>query len=383
MSMARSNRRHADSRQRSEGLKEMRYQLMNADKVVAVLEERSVLGEYSYQVVEQLDGYLQYGFCDINSWIDDRQIAKHRTSIKRLMAELGMDNRKSFIDMVRCVSLTDTFWIRHEDSGLTWRDVSLYTNAFDDVVARIAFDGAGMYGRQFSSISPEFGTSGSFDKCWVREQDGPHLLKRGSSGFANSGFEPYSEKLCSDIFDAASVEHVPYTLRNYHGKLASDCALFTSEEIGFVPAIRMFDRMPDAYGMLSFLAAHGGEESFRDMLVMDAVCVNVDRHAGNYGFLVRNDTGEILGMAPLFDQNLALLPYLMEDDDLDEYLSFQKPKIGGDFTVVAKAMLTGDMRSRLVALKDFSFEDPGYGYPVWKLEIVRRLKDQMIEGILA
>ena len=361
----------------------MRYQLMNADRIAGILEERSVLDEYSYSLVEQLNAYRPYGFTDINESIDDRQIAKHRTSIKRLMAELGMDNRKGFIDMVRCVSLTDTFWIRREGSDLTWRDVSLYTNTFDDIVARIAFDGVGMYGRQFSSTSPEFGTSGSFDKCWVREEDGPHLLKRGSSGFANAGFEPYSERLCSDILEAASIPHVTYTLRNYHGKLASDCPIFTSEEVGFVPAIRMFDRMPDAYGMLSFMADHGGEEPFRDMLVMDAVCANVDRHAGNYGFTVNNGTGEILGMAPLFDQNLALLPYLMEGDDLDDYLSFQKPKIGGDFVVVARAMLTSDMRSRLIGLKDFSYEDPGYGYPPWKLEVVNRLKDQIIESILA
>ena len=240
-----------------------------------------------------------------------------------------------------------------------------------------------MYGRQFSSTSPEFGTSGSFDKCWVREEDGPHLLKRGSSGYANAGFEPYSEKLCTDILKAAAISHVPYTLCNYHGKLASDCPLFTSEDLGFVPAVRMFDRGFDVYDVLSFLADHGGDELFREMLVMDAVCVNVDRHAGNYGFLVRNDTGEVVGMAPLFDQNMALLPYLMEHDDVDEYLSHQGPKIGGDFVVVARAMLTSDMRAKLVTLKDFEYEDPGFGYPAWKLEVANRLKNQMIEAILA
>ncbi len=361
----------------------MRYQLMNKNKLVAVCEERDVYGEMIYDLVEQDDDYLPYGFSNINDWIDDRQIAKHRTSIKRLMEELGIDNRKGFIDMVRCVSLTDTFWMKREGSELAWEDVSLYTNCFDDVVARIAFDGVGMYGRQFSSTSPEFGTSGSFDKCWVREEDGPHLLKRGSSGYANAGFEPYSEKLCADILDAAAVSHVPYTLRNYHGKLASDCPLFTSEDLGFVPAIRMFRQRFGIDDVLALLAEHGGDELFREMLVMDAICVNVDRHAGNYGFLVRNDTGEIVGMAPLFDQNMALLPYLMEHDDVDEYLSHQRPKIGGGFVVVARAMLTSDIRAKLVVLKDFEYEDPGFGYPAWKLEVANRLKNQMIEAILA
>lgn len=359
------------------------YQLMNREKVVANLEERYEYGEYTYSIVEQLDSYLPYDFTTVNEWIDDRQIAKHRTSIKKLMTELGIDNRKGFVDMVRCVSLTDTFWIRREDSGLCWSDVSLYDNNFDDGVARIAYDGAGSYGRQFSSTSPEFGTSGSFDKCWVREEDGPHLLKRGSSGFANAGFEPYSEKLCADLLDVANINHVPYTLRNYHGKLASDCPLFTSEEQGFVPAIRMFRRGFGIADVIEFMQEHGGDEPFREMVVMDAVCVNVDRHAGNYGFVVNNNTGEVLGMAPLFDQNMALLPYLMEHDDLGEYLSHQGPKIGGNFVEVARALMTPAIRSKLVALKDFEYEDPGFGFPRWKLDVANKLLRDQVAAILA
>jgi len=359
------------------------YQLMNRNKVVANLEERYEFDDYTYEITEQLDDYLPYGFTSMDEWIDDRQIAKHRTSIKKLMAELGIDNRKGFVDMVRCVSLTDTFWIRREDSGLSWSDVSLYENSFDDVVARIAFDGVGMYGRQFSSTSPEFGTSGSFDKCWVREEDGPHLLKRGSSGYANAGFEPYAEKLCSDILDAAGIEHVPYTLRNYHGKLASDCPLFTSEKLGFVSAGRVLKGHLRTQDALRFAEEHGGDELFRQMVVMDAVCVNVDRHAGNYGFMVHNDTGEVLGMAPLFDQNMALLPYLMEHDDLSEYLSHQGPKIGRSFVDMARALITPAIRSKLVALKDFEYEDPGFGYPRWKLDVANKLKRDQIEAILA
>ena len=359
------------------------YELMNKDVVVATIEERESFDDYSYSVVEQFDDYLPYGFTTVDDWIDDRQIAKHRTSIKRLMAELGIDNRRGFIDMIRCVSLTDTFWMRREGSGLCWNDVSLYRNSFDDVVARIAFDGVGMYGRQFSSTSPEFGTSGSFDKCWVREQDGPHLIKRGSSGYANAGFEPYSEKLCSDIFEAAGIDHVPYTLRTYHKKLASDCPLFTSENQGFVPIIRFFDKRSGIDDVLAVAAEHGGDEPFRQLVVMDAVCANVDRHAGNYGFLVDNDTGEVIRMAPLFDQNMALLPHLMEQDDFNEYFSMQGPKIGRSFVGMARALLTPDMRHRLIALKDFEYEDPGFGYPAWKLEVANRLKRQQIDAILA
>lgn len=78
-----------------------------------------------------------------------------------------------------------------------------------------------MYGRQNSPTSPEFATSGSFAKCWVREGDQVSLLKRGSEGYANAGFEPYSEVLAAEVLQAASIDHVPYTIEKFHGKLAS------------------------------------------------------------------------------------------------------------------------------------------------------------------
>ena len=360
----------------------MLYQLMNKDVVVATYKESEKIDNFYYELVEQLDSYLPYGFTDINDWIDGRQIAKHRSSIQKLMRELGLTTRRDFIGMVRCLALTDTFWMKREDEALSWADVSLYRNPFDDVIARIAFDGTGMYGRQNSPTSPEFATSGTFAKCWIREDDQISLLKRGSSGFANAGFEPYSEKLASDLLQAAKVDHVPYSLMRFHGKLACKCPIFTSEERGFVSAHRFFNRNFGVDDMLKFSAVHGSEESFREMIVMDAAMANVDRHSGNYGFLVDNDTGEILRMAPLFDHNMACLPMMMETDDFEEYLNGIGPKIGFDFVQIARTVMTPAIRAKLIELKDFEYTDPGFDYPQWKLDAVNRLKNRQIKVLL-
>lgn len=361
----------------------MLYQLMNKDSVVATYEETTDLGEYVYQEVDRTTSYLPYGFTDINDWIDGRQIAKHRVAIEKLLRELGIADRHNFIGMARCLSLTDTFWMKCADEDLKWDDVSLYQNPFDDVIARIAFDGTGMYGRQNSPTSPEYATSGSFAKCWVREGGQISLLKRGSSGYANAGFEPYSEKLASDILDAAHINHVPYEIVTFHKKLASKCPLFTSEEFGFVSAHRFFEGVFGTRDMLEFTAEHNAEEAFREMVVMDAVFANVDRHAGNYGFLVDNATGEIAGMAPLFDHNMTCLPMMMEQDDFDTYLSMIGPKIGNDFVVMARELITPAIRAKLIALKDFEYTDPGLDFPQWKLDAVNRLKDVQIDAILS
>jgi hypothetical protein len=41
---------------------------------------------------------------------------------------------------------------------------------------------------------------------------------------------------------------------------------------------------------------------------------NQDRHLGNFGFIVDNETFEIQGFAPLFDYNLSMLCNALEDD---------------------------------------------------------------------
>lgn len=361
----------------------MIYQLMNKDVVVATYRETYDLGDYHYEEVERFDAYLPYGFIDMDDWIDGRQIAKHRTSIEKLMRELGMTTRNDFVNMARCLSLTDTFWMKREDEDLTWDNVSLYRNPFDDVIAHIAFDGTGMYGRQNSPTSPEFATSGSFAKCWIREGGQISLLKRGSSGYSNAGFEPYSEQLAASLLEAADVDHIPYQVLRFHNKIACKCPIFTSEKHGFVSAHRFFNEPFSVRDMLDFATEHNAEEAFREMVVMDAVFANVDRHAGNYGFLVDNATGEILRMAPLFDHNIACLPMMMETDNFNEYVSAIGPKIGSDFVTIARAMLTSSTRAKLIALKDFEYKDPGFDYPKWKLDAVNKLKDVQIKAILA
>ena len=71
------------------------------------------------------------------------------------------------------------------------------------------------------SFSPAPTTNGSFAKCWIRE--GEHfpgdikMLKRGGSGFANFGLEPYSEYYASQLVSRFTNNYVNYDLRSVGG----------------------------------------------------------------------------------------------------------------------------------------------------------------------
>lgn len=48
-------------------------------------------------------------------------------------------------------------------------------------------------------------------------------------------------------------------------------------------------------------------DQYLEILIMDTLCLNADRHTQNYGVLRDPLTGTILSMAPNFDNNIALI----------------------------------------------------------------------------
>lgn len=364
--------------------------LMNKDKPVAVYSESYQLGKPSYELIQQYDNYLPYGFRSMNTWLEHRPIAKHRKHIADIMKQCGCDNIRGYIDVMHAVSLTDTFWVKNADSDLSWSDVSLYTNEFDETIARTAFDGNGLYGIKFSTdrVSPELATDGTYDKCWSRIGSDIYLMKSGSEGYANAGMEPYSEILASDLLDTTGMDHVRYDIGKFHGKLVSKCKIFTSEDIGYVPfSAYLSEKKSDGSlsAILRYVEETGISEDFYYMLAYDAVLVNTDRHTGNFGFLVDNQTGEILKMAPLFDHNLALRPGMMQGDDWkNDVVRNCDTAFGTDFITTAKDAISRypDIRSEMIALKEFTFQNPGYEFPAWRIDVLNEMKEFQISRIL-
>ena len=364
--------------------------LMNKDKPVASFREFYKLGQPLYEMQEQFDPYLPYGFGEMNSWLEHRPAGRQRKHIAEIMKQCGCDNARGYIDIMHAVSLTDTFWVKGAGSDLVWQDVSLYQNEFDDMIARTAFDGTGLHDIEFSpgKISPELATDGQYDKCWHRNGDRIYLMKSGTEGYANAGMEPYSEKLASDLLDHTSCRHVHYDIGQFHGKLVSSCELFTDERVGFVPFSSFLTQKGSRGSLgdiLRFADETGISEDFYHMLAMDAVFVNTDRHTGNFGFLVDNDDGHILSMAPLFDHNLALRPDMMEGDNWQtDVVENCDTAFGTDFIVTAKDAMNRypEIRSELIQLKSFEFTNPGRGFPEWRVAVLNEMKDFQISRIL-
>lgn len=240
-----------------------------------------------------------------------------------------------------------------------------------------------MHDEALSSTSPEFGTSGNFDKCWVRESDGIYLYKRGSEGFSNAGLESYSEYLASQVFTQMQCG-IPYELVNYRGYVATKCKLFTDEHTGYIPyedvpagsRLSEIKRRYDSIGCL---------EQFCRRLVCDAVTFNVDRHFGNFGFLCDLDASVIRSIDPGFDYNMALFPLEIDNAfcDTNSFMYKYVPKRGNDFVEVARESLVGFIRNDLVNLRGFKYVFNGDDkFSKKRVEWLTQLSNQQIDKIL-
>lgn len=148
------------------------------------------------------------------------------------------------------------------------------------------------------------------------------------------------------------------------------------------------------YGdLLAAYDAVGAGQAFRNMVVLDALTLNVDRHMGNHGVLFDSDTLEVMGMAPIFDNNMSFCPWTpLDDPDLvPGYLrEVLRPRIGEDFNVIADRALTASERKRVRELGDFRFDRSALArMPEERIEALeallheqaRALSDPSFEGV--
>lgn len=361
------------------------YFLMNKDNPLMEFKIISDFGSYTIHEIKRFSDLLPYGFKSIHEWVINRQAPKHRKYIDRLFKLCQINNIKDFISITYGLSLNDTFWVKPKDSKLSWSQVSLYRNDFNESIAHLAFDGEGLNGLEVTTTSPEFGTDGSYAKCWIKDDNGIYLLKRGSKGFANSGLEPYSEFYTSQLAKELCESYVDYNLMNYHNELASSCRLFSDENTGYTPIVNLLGVNSTVIDIINYFDSIGSGELFRSMIVLDGISLNQDRHLKNYGVLFDNDTLEIKGMAPVFDNNMSLLPFAMNDDfnNLEGYLMDKGPKFGSNWIEIASYCLTPRLKRILKNLKGFRFSPhPEFNLPNERIDMLNKIVNSQINKIL-
>ncbi len=314
------------------------------------------------------------------TWLTRRIVPRNRRNIEELMARIGLSSRnvKGITELCRGLSLNDVYWVVPDGCEDAWKDFNLYENDFSDAIAQMAFSGVGPDFREQWTSSPEFTTNGMLAKCWRRIDGNVVLYKSGTEGASNTGFEPYSEFYAAQIAEAMGLDHVAYGLSRFKGRLCSTCPLFTSDKYGYVPAGRVVSR-DEALA----------DPRFADIFFFDAIIFNTDRHMGNFGYLVDNDTNEIAGAAPIFDNGYGLFSLALDrkGDSHDEFCDLRRFVSRVNPALYMKWLgfpngLSKNMKERLDGLQGFRLKrHPRYNLPARRIEAIEDFTQKRIREI--
>ena len=327
----------------------------------------------------------------IAKWLKHRTIPKNRAYVHNFLSKCGLNiNRPmTIIKVSKGLSLNDCYWVVEEGFEGTYDKFNLYDNRFSQVLALIAFTGYGSSIRTSLASCPEFTTNGMLPKCWRRKDGKIMLYKGGTSGASNTGNEPYSEYYAAQIAKVLGVNAIEYGLSQWKGELCSTCELFTSKEYSFLPVGRVV-----TFGGMKAVREYYEKlgqtfvDALNDMLVLDAIIMNTDRHFGNFGFIVDNKTNKIVAPAPLFDHGNALLNFAGRDDlesveALKEYADTLVPCVYDDFIGTAKKVLTNKHREGLRKLLEFKFKkNSRYNLPDKRLKMIEKIIQTRSKNLL-
>ena len=239
----------------------------------------------------------------LRSWLCRRVADTTRASIQFMFYKLNLNTSDTLgaILFNKALSLTDHYWVKEIGGETKYSDISLRTSSHQEDITSIAL-GKIDDTVEITDPTPELTNIGSFIKAWCKKSDGWYLVKQGtlSNHFAEIFTYKLGEKLGLNMAkylylgdNIASKSFVTEgSMLELYASFSYRFHIMTYDENGIYNALKEIG---------DFLA-----NDYTDILLLDAIVCNPDRHEENWGVLKDVGTGEILGLAPNFDNNLAL-----------------------------------------------------------------------------
>lgn len=237
---------------------------------------------------------------DLEHWCNSRCIDLSR-AFSRVLRKVYNIRSSQAIDVVlktKAVTITDRYWFKEDGDSSTYSDISFVSDYLADTAIK------GHIIKVDNRISPELTNIGSFEKCWKREGNVWWLCKTGTK-----------ESFFSEIFVYELGKALGFNMAEYKYDIKSNIVKskdFTNageKTLEHMASLLEDDVCPRRM-LRQLMLIENSKELQRDyynILFMDALCCNVDRHEYNLGLLRDSKTGRVLGMAPNYDNNLALI----------------------------------------------------------------------------
>lgn len=299
---------------------------------------------------------------NVEKWLETRAIDCHRANSRLLKKALRLTEKDDVTTVVsvNAVTITDNYWIKPLDSDLTYADVRFDNDYFSNLALTGSYDSFNKAANSKHTRTPELTNIGSYEKCWKLADGNWWMYKKANH-----------EEMFSELFIYKLGVVLGFNMAEYErGRGYIKTKDFTDNaKVNFESAYSFMGDNEDYIDNVNALRklCPGSIGDYVKMLFLDTICANPDRHTFNYGILRNTDTGEIIGLAPNFDNNMALISKgypknIKRKNDLliklfnelmnyDSSLKQYIPKLSAD---VVKALITSvGMRVKANEITDF------------------------------
>ena len=347
--------------------REKLYEIQDKYYDYLLLNGNTIVGTFDFKGNLKIFSVKPFDFDNnITEWIYKRAKFSCAHNVKEFFKTIGINTVEDFIFMNNCISLHDTFLVKSVNSKLEWKDVSPYRHNYSEVISTYALEGLDFGNVEKNYFSPVFSTNGSFPHTWKFNNGKITFVKAGSKytlGGSNSGREPYSEYYASVVADYLGFNHVNYSIRGHKRRdnridIVTDCNCFTTEQTGTVTAYLLgldsYEKVIEYCKSLNTKSFH----TILDMLFLDCLLLNTDRHFSNIEFFVDNRTLEVKELTPIFDNNFSFVPRFIEGFDTfdrSEYLVRDNRTFENLYALVKQYK---DYKGKLLSLKKLTLEKP-------------------------
>ncbi len=284
-----------------------RFVLYNDDVQVALFTVcNSVITEFTPQKPELLPMQIRHATADgFSSWLRERAVDLNSVQHRNLMNELiGSRDKTTLAIRTHMFSISDTYTC-FEEGEFTPRS-QLCQPQDQNTVSDFILVSSDTSLRKLRVATPNASTDGSFTKTW-RYEDGAWWLYKLQPSAATEAEVEISRVLREVGWDAAEYDYVG----RYRKRVKTRNFLQPHEFFEPYDSFRFFfdDPSDDDDVIYRNIASLGVdfEKAWKRILLADALFINTDRHMRNFGFIRSSVTGEVLRLAPNFDNNQAYL----------------------------------------------------------------------------
>lgn len=247
---------------------------------------------------------------NFTQWWNGRSIPASRRQLRERLQELHVSAMAEIINKSFGLSLSDQYWIKPLGTDIAWKDINFFTNEFSTDMGEFLIDNR--FNGELDMHSPDNTSDGLIQKKWIIEDGIRCLMKTGTPPFVQ---EPFNEVIGSRLLACMSVPYAAYTLAEDDQRFYSKCSNFIDEDHEYVSAYYLCKSMPPKEGMekeeqlrqaMEHHQIRDGEVFIQQMLCLDFIIMNVDRHWGNFGFIRNVNTLKVERPAPIFDNGNSL-----------------------------------------------------------------------------